>query len=70
MTQEFSALQAQLNTLIQMQKEQTAQLNELQDQFNQAKGALAFIKWGFGISISVAGVIATFWEIVRRIMER
>lgn len=70
MTQEFTALQAQLNTLIQMQKEQTAQLHELQDQFNQAKGALAFIKWGFGISISVAGVIATFWEIVRRIMER
>lgn len=49
MSEEFNSLQTQLNTLISMQIEQTAQLNALKDQFNQAKGVLGFIKWAIGI---------------------
>lgn len=70
MKDEYSSLQGQLDMLIAMQREQTQQLHLLQEQFHQAKGALALLKWSLSISIGMAGVIVAFWDVVHRLVGR
>lgn len=67
MSEEFKSVHSQLTTLIAMQVEQTAQLNALKDQFNQAKGVLGFIKWSIGISVAFGMFAVTFWDALHKI---
>lgn len=60
LTANVAALNAKLDFMLGQQKKLTSKLDSLQDQFNQSKGALWFLK--FAVGVGAAG--ASIWAII------
>lgn len=71
-TEDIQSLHRKLDELFRIQREQGTKIDcvskaqsELNAQFQQAKGAVSFVKWAIGISLGFGTLMTMIWSALK-----